>query len=360
MNPAIKNDAKTWLSVIVPTYNVEDFVDACLDSALRQSRAHEIEILVVDDGSTDSTLDRVLAIQRTERGSGIKVFRQENGGPGAARNAGIARASSPYIGFLDADDVWADNFSDVVMPLLEAGNADIVEFNVSIIDTEGRNIDTMELVGSASLGARECGIPALMEFVRVCQVFSAARVYRRELWDGIRFPAGRLYEDCATIPRVYTRARTLHGLSEPLYAYRRRAGSITQIATPRTVTSLTTTADEALANCDGGDKDAYWIALFHKVFSIACFQAARVDARAFPESMALLEAAAERYRVFALERQDADAPLRFHMKTYANRRVYQMKRVIKRMLGRELRSPAAPRRPVVAEGAAERLPAGDQ
>jgi glycosyltransferase involved in cell wall biosynthesis len=246
---------------------------------------------------------------RTRPGRNIKVIHQENRGVIAARNAAITHARSPYIGFLDADDIWSTNFSDVIMPLLDAGTA------------------------------------ALMEFARVCQVFPVARVYRRELWEGIEFPAGRVYEDRSAIPLVYTRARTLHRLADELYYYRRRAGSITQTATPHTVMSLALCAEEALARCDVGVNAAYWMAMFHKNFAHACFQTSRVDTGAFSESMKIVEATAARYRTFTEQRSEELPRLRFHMRIFAERRVFQAKRVIKRVFGLELRAPPVAPRP---------------
>lgn len=328
---------RTLLSVIIPAYNVEAYIGESLESALRQPRINEIELIVVDDGSTDSTLDRILAIKGSEQGHNIRVIHQENRGVSAARNAAIAHARSPYIGFLDADDVWSPNFSDVIMPLLEAGTADIIEFNVGIIDSKGRIIERMELIAPGSVGPREGGMAALMEFARVWQVFPGARVYRRELWEGVEFPAGRVYEDCSAIPLIYTRARTLHRLADELYCYRRRAGSITQTATVHTVKSLAISAEEALARCDGGVNAAYWMAMFHKNFARACFQTARVNRRTFSESMRIVEATAARYRTFTEQRPDELPRLRFHMRIFAERRVFQVKRVIKRVFGLELR-----------------------
>jgi len=154
MKRVVSDIPKTLLSVIIPAYNVEAYIGESLGSALRQARINEIELIVVDDGSTDSTLDRILAIQGTEQGQNIKVIRQENRGVSAARNAAMAHARSPYIGFLDADDIWSTNFSDVIMPLLDAGAADIIEFNLGIIDSRGRIIDRMELIDRGSVGLR--------------------------------------------------------------------------------------------------------------------------------------------------------------------------------------------------------------
>jgi glycosyltransferase involved in cell wall biosynthesis len=361
MRRVFSDKSKTLLSVIIPAYNVEPFIEASLESALQQPRADEIELIVVDDGSSDRTLDRILAVQATERGRHIKVIHQENRGVSAARNAAIAQATSPYLGFLDSDDVWATNFSDTIMPLLDAAVADIIEFNVAIVDGKGRVIDEVELIDPASVGPRVGGPEALMQFARVCQAFPAARVYRRELWDGIQFPAGRVYEDCSAIPLVYTKARTLHRLSEQLYFYRRRAGSITQNATPHTVKSLAICAEEALAHCDASVTDPYWIAIFHKMFSYACLQASKVNTSAFAESLKIIEATAARYRAFTEQRKEPLPPLRFHMRIFADRRVFRTKSMIKRLLGLELRPPSPAPRPVKpTPGLQGNPPAGNQ
>ncbi|VXB82504.1 Glycosyl transferase family 2 [Burkholderia sp. 8Y] len=343
-----RSDAPTLLSVIIPAYNVEHYIADSLESALSQPRSGELEIIVIDDGSTDRTLDRIRAVQRTQRGAHIRVIHQENRGVSAARNRAIEHASSPYIGFLDADDVWSADFTAKILPLLDTSAADIIEFNVGIINSQGKAIDHVRLIDPATVGPRPCDLFALLDFARVYQVFPAARVYKRELWDGIRFPAGRVYEDASAIPLVYARAKTLHRLADELYSYRRRAGSITTRATPYTVTSLATCAEETLARCNGGPHDPFWLAMFQKVFAYACFQAARVDGEAFEESMRIVEATAARYRLFASHRTDTPRDLRFHKSIVADRRWFQTKRIVKRALGMELRAPVATARALAA------------
>jgi glycosyltransferase involved in cell wall biosynthesis len=342
-NPIIRNEPdmpKTLLSVIIPAFNVEHYIADSLDSVLSQPRAQEIELIVIDDGSTDQTLERIKEVQRTARGGNIRVIHQENRGVSAARNRAIAAATSPYIGFLDSDDVWSENFTEKIMPLLDRHAADIIEFNVGIINLDGKIIDRVKLIDEETTGPRNCDLDALLDFANVYQVFPAARVYKRALWDGIEFPAGRVYEDASAIPLVYARAQTLYRLSDELYAYRRRAGSITTKATPFTVTSLTHCAEETLARCDGGAHDPFWLAMFHKVFSYACFQAARVDGRHFDEAVQAVEHTEARYRRFAVHRTDTPKQLAFRKRMLMDRRWFQFKRVIKRALGKELRAPA--------------------
>ncbi|KND55065.1 glycosyl transferase [Candidatus Paraburkholderia kirkii] len=316
--------------MIIPAYNVEHFIAASLESALSQPHSEEIELIVIDDGSTDHTLERILEVQRTELGRNIRVIHQENRGVSAARNRAITEATSPYIGFLDSDDVWSTNFTAKIMPLLDAKVADIIEFNVGIISSAGKMIDTVKLIDPATVGARPCDLAALLDFARVYQVFPAARVYKRaRSGTASSFRRGASTRTPRR-SRSSMRAQSLFRLADNLYFYRRRAGSITTKATPFTVMSLATCAEETLERCNGGALDPFWLAMFHKVFSYACHQAARVDARAFPESIRTVEATAAHYRIFAANRTDTPKELRFHRKIVADRRWFQAKRMVKR------------------------------
>lgn len=123
--------------------------------------------------------------------------------------------------------------------------------------------------------------------------------------------------------------------------------------------SLAICAEEALAYCDVGVNAAYWMAMFHKNFQLACSQTSRVNTRAFSESMRIVEATAARYRTLTGHRTDALPRLRFHMRIFAERRVFQAKRVIKRVLGLELRPPPVTPRPVEPAGLLGHPPPAD-
>ncbi|RKF43557.1 glycosyltransferase family 2 protein [Paraburkholderia fungorum] len=345
MKPVDRRCGETILSVVIPAFNVEHYIGVALKSALAQPRSEEIELIVVDDGSTDGTLKQILQVKEGAGGHNITVIHQENQGVSAARNAGIACAKSRYIGFLDSDDEWAANFSDVIMPLLDADTADIIEFNVGMVDSKGRVVGELKMVDDATAGLRSNSMAALLEFARICQVHSGSRVYRRELWDGVEFPVGRVYEDSFAIPLVYKRARTLYGIRDNLYYYRRRAGSITQTTTLFSVECVAHFAADALEKSEAEEERVYWLALFRKFFANQCFLASRVDASALPEAMKLVEASAAKYRAFAAKHKEQLPPLRFRTQISVNRRVFQVKGLIKRTLGLELRPPvAAPRR----------------
>ncbi|MCF7865355.1 MAG: glycosyltransferase family 2 protein [Candidatus Pacebacteria bacterium] len=107
------NDSIPYISVIIPVYNCASYIKEAIDSVLRQQYS-QLEILVVDDGSTDGTL-KVLK----EYGDQIVIIEQENKGPSSARNAGIKRAKGEIIGFVDSDDMWTSNHLEVLLPLLQ-------------------------------------------------------------------------------------------------------------------------------------------------------------------------------------------------------------------------------------------------
>ncbi|CAH2799041.1 MAG: hypothetical protein CBHOC_3584 [uncultured Caballeronia sp.] len=115
-----------------------------------------------------------------------------------------------------------------------------------------------------------------------------------------------------------------------------------------------------MERCNGSALDPFWLAMFHKIFSYACHQAARVDARAYAESIRTVETTAAHYRVFAANRTDTPRELRFRRKIVADRRWFQAKRMVKRALGLELRPPAAPPRSVVPGNLRGRTSAGSQ
>jgi glycosyltransferase involved in cell wall biosynthesis len=270
----------------------------------------------------------------------IRVITQPNSGVSAARNTGIAQAQSPYLAFLDGDDTWEPDFAEKVIPVLRAGRADIVEYNIRIVGHNGKQSDELTLIGPDLLGERPVDDALLLDFARTYETFVWARVYRRELWDGIQFPPKQLYEDAAVMPHVYLRARTAHRLGERLYKYHRRAGSITQVMTPRSVRDLAKNAENALARHSDAQLGTFWMVLSGKAFAHACRETARVDGPAFGEALQIVETLAERCRALALAHPELSEYVpfeRFRSAIYKERAIFLAKRVIKRLIGRERR-----------------------
>lgn len=209
------------ISVVVPVYNIEAYLEKCVRSLLDQTYSN-LEIILVDDGSTDSSpaLCDKLAVE-DER---VVVSHKRNGGLSDARNHGIALASGEYLSFIDGDDYLAQGAYEAVVAELE-GAADIVAFGIELCYDDGRKI-------RKAPAARQClgmgqGIVALNTFCGL-DVSACNKVYKRSLFEGIEFPVGKHCEDYYIMPRLLDRAARIVMLPDAFYQYRQRSGSITK------------------------------------------------------------------------------------------------------------------------------------
>lgn len=202
------------VSVIVPVYRVEEYLPACVDSILAQTYDN-LEILLIDDGSPDGCGALCDAYAKSD--GRVRVLHQPNGGLSAARNAGLALARGETISFIDGDDTVSPVFIEA---LLGAG-ADIAQC--------GFCTDARLLGQSVPDFQLRTGREASLELQSdATGAFTVAwnKLYRRTLFDGLRFPAGRLHEDEFVTYRALWRAERCAIANEPLYHYRRRPDSI--------------------------------------------------------------------------------------------------------------------------------------
>ena len=210
------------LSVIIPIYNVQDYLAACLDSVIAPGST-DYEIIAVNDGSTDGS-PAVLA-DYAERFPGlVKTVTTPNGGLGHARNVGISLARGEYLLFLDSDDTLSPGAIREILGALD-GSFDIGVFDFVSVDREGRVLryyKGCENSGSFSLSA----YPAFL----LSPPNAVNKLWRRALFidSGISFPDRKWFEDLATIPRLYLRSGTIRTLPHPWYRYLQRDGSITR------------------------------------------------------------------------------------------------------------------------------------
>lgn len=207
------------VSIIVPVYKVEDYLEDCLDSILRQT-VQNVQIILVDDGSPDSC-GAICDVYGAKDGR-IQVIHQTNGGVAAARNAGLAAAAGDWIVWVDSDD-WID--PDMLAYLLE--NALASQADVCICGRYEERPGSTGFFGFSEKTVldQKAAIKALLES-RVLDDALYDKLWKRTLFDGIRFPEGKTYEDLATVYRLLGKAERVLCLPEPKYHYRHRGGSI--------------------------------------------------------------------------------------------------------------------------------------
>ncbi len=214
----------TRISVVVPIYNVEEYLGSCLRSLSAQS-AGDLEVIMVDDGSTDSSAQ--IAAEFAQRDPRFRLVSQPNAGLSAARNTGLDEARGEFLAFLDSDDVLPADAYERLLGALEETGSDFATGNVHRLE----GTDTAQ----APFLARTFERTRLRTHVTRFRPLLADRtawnkLYRRDFWDrhGFRFPEGRLYEDIPVTLPAHFSARSVDVLAEPVYYWRIRERSITQ------------------------------------------------------------------------------------------------------------------------------------
>lgn len=213
------------ISVLVPVYNVEKYLEECIESIIKQ-KYKNLEIILVDDGSTDSsgaTCDRY-----AEKDSRIKVIHQKNQGLATVRNVSIAAATGKYVGFVDSDDfISPDMYSDMVS-IAEENNADIVMCNLGYVDQHGNEIPnyrSAQPIDNNEMTGRQF-VTDLCNQYNSTYVVTVDKLYRRNLFEGIRYPDGRINEDEAVIHRIAHKCNKIVFTSKAYYFYRQQPQSI--------------------------------------------------------------------------------------------------------------------------------------
>lgn len=209
------------ISVIVPVYNVEKYVSKCLDSILNQT-FNDIEIIVVDDGSTDGS--GVICDKYAQRDKRIKVFHKENGGLSSARNYGIDRAKSDYIGFVDSDDYIDFDMYEVLLDLILKNDADVSMCRLS--DVYPTTKITKDSDTDRFIVNNEEAIKIVLEG-RINTVSAINKLYKKTLFNKVRYPVGKIAEDAFVIVKLLQQCRRVAITTEKKYYYIHRFDSIT-------------------------------------------------------------------------------------------------------------------------------------
>lgn len=210
-------------SVIIPVYNVKDYLEKCVQSVLAQ-HSDEYEIILVDDGSTDGSGELCDTIA-AKNPHCIRVIHKPNGGLGDARNVGLEHALGDYLVFLDSDDYIDESMLEELSAQIEQTHADIITFGFRM-DKDGDTSQTMiDPLPEARIFTLEDTPELLLAMPSACN-----RIYTRKLFleTGIRYPGRVWYEDIRTTTKLFAQAKSIVSVHRPYYYYVVRENSITR------------------------------------------------------------------------------------------------------------------------------------
>jgi glycosyltransferase involved in cell wall biosynthesis len=212
------------ISVIIPIYNVEQYLRRCLDSIVNQTYTN-LEIILVDDGSPDKSPQ--ICDEYASRDNRIIVIHKENGGLSDARNAGLDICKGEFISFVDSDDWVSQDYINELYSSIKNSHADIAIVNHTHV-TDNFKINTESNQNyTIKLFSKQQALFKLIAKQHQPFVVSWGKLYRKELFNNIRFPVGKYHEDEFTSHFLINRASKIAYSSKILYFYYQRPNSIT-------------------------------------------------------------------------------------------------------------------------------------
>ena len=205
------------VSIIVPVYNAEKNIESCLKTVLEQKTNYTYEIICVNDGSTDSSLEILEKLSGTT--NKLTVINQRNSGASVARNAGMKIAKGRYFFFVDSDDMLPANAIELLIKKALKTNADIIQGSIAKCNVDGRVYYVNAVKNEMS--------DNLLEYYN-CNMIGTAwgRLYKREMWDGINFFEGYAYEDAIVWCNVYLKCKKMAFVPQVTYIFRSSDNSL--------------------------------------------------------------------------------------------------------------------------------------
>ena len=225
MNNCYEKVAK--ISVIVPVYRVEKYLKRCLDSIINQTYTN-LEIILIDDGSDDSC--GAICDSYAAKDSRVKVIHQTNKGLSASRNIGLKHSTGDFVAFVDSDDYINSHMFEHMMDALVDNNADIVmcDFQYVYSDSTQETLEKDIKVRDIEVFAGHKAQYLMCEdyISRVIYTVVWNKLYKKELFEGIKYPEGRIHEDEARTHELLYKAKTICYLKKPFYYYYQRPEGI--------------------------------------------------------------------------------------------------------------------------------------
>ena len=230
MNKNIEGERKiqvqtSLISVIVPVYNVQQYLEKCVSSLLQQTY-EKFEIILIDDGSTDQS--GILCDEIAEKDERILVIHKKNGGLSEARNVGIDAAKGEYLYFLDSDDYIAEDTLEKLFHKIRKENADLVIGGISFVDEEGGVIKKIlpSLLREEVWNEEQFWENYYANTEKICSIVACNKLYHRKLFEIERYDVGKLHEDEYICHRIISRCSKIAIVNKALYYYLQRNSSI--------------------------------------------------------------------------------------------------------------------------------------
>ena len=218
MNPLI--------SIIIPVYNVEKYIEKCVTCLTAQTYKN-IEIILIDDGSTDDSGIICDALAKTD--DRIVVLHQENSGVSAARNNALDIMKGDYVTFVDSDDYVDDHFIECLYTALKSNNADISTCGHYRVEFDGTLKKIYHLSDNPEDIICLSGKDSIMNmfYEKICSASSGSKLYKREIFDNLRYPGYIMGEDTFIVYHTFKKAALIAHTNKPLYYYVQHSASVT-------------------------------------------------------------------------------------------------------------------------------------
>jgi glycosyltransferase involved in cell wall biosynthesis len=213
------------ISIIVPVYNVDKYLRKCVDSIISQTYKN-LEIILVDDGSPDSS--PMICDEYASKDKRVRAVHRENGGLSAARNTGIDISSGDYILFVDSDDYIDSNLVEYLLKNIINNDSDIATVSFKLFydnaETKRKDAYLFQKTQVINMAPIDTLIDSLYEHSSTFHAWG--KLYKRELFDNIRYPEGRLFEDTGTTYKLILKSKKISISTAKKYHYLTRQGSI--------------------------------------------------------------------------------------------------------------------------------------
>ncbi len=247
------------ISIIIPVYNAVNYLTETVESILSQTYRN-FEIILVNDGSTDGSGE--LCDRLAQRDSRILAVHKENGGVASARNRGLDEAKGDYIGWVDSDDIISPHMYGIMYDAAVKYDADVVQCShtrdiqklQNDIPDELPELEVLNNIESLKRIYRR-------HYTNACALWS--KIYRRSLFEGLRFTEGTAFEDDEIVPQLIEKSKKTVFFESPLYCYIKRENSIITAPKQKNIMALTHHLDERSKRFKKLDKKLYEMSLSH-------------------------------------------------------------------------------------------------